>query len=96
LELLAAVREANIRDTVVRDQAMRAAKSAALNIAEAVGRVSPADKARVYGIARGEAVEAIAAVEIASVAGDCARDRYDACVPYANELYAMLTALSRR
>jgi hypothetical protein len=35
LELLAVVRAAEIRDVKLRDQAMRAAKSAALNVAEA-------------------------------------------------------------
>jgi four helix bundle protein len=44
---------------------MRAAKSACLNAAEGAGRVSRADKARVFGIARAEAGEAAAAVEIA-------------------------------
>ncbi len=38
LELLRAVRTAEIRDRALRDQAMRAAKSACLNIAEAAGR----------------------------------------------------------
>jgi four helix bundle protein len=65
LELLAAVRAAAIRDASLRDQAMRSAKSACLNAAEGAGRVSKADKARVFGIARAEAGEAAAAVEIA-------------------------------
>ena len=65
MKLLAAVREARIRDSHLRDQAMRAAKSACLNAAEAAGRVSPADKARAFAIARAEACEAAAAVEIA-------------------------------
>jgi four helix bundle protein len=46
---------------------LRAAKSAALNIAEAAARVSPADRARVFGIARGEAA---AAVEVTATVGD--------------------------
>src|SRR5690242_20844137 len=56
-ELVVMVREAKISDAKLRDQAMRAATSACLNIAEAAGRVSAADKARVYGIARGERSE---------------------------------------
>ena len=55
IELLKAVRAAKVRDAGLRDQAMRAAKSACLNAAEGAGRVSRADKARVFGIARAEA-----------------------------------------
>jgi four helix bundle protein len=96
LEFLAAVRAAKIRDSKLRDQAMRAAKSAALNIAEAAGRVSPADKSRVSAIARGEAIEAICAVEIATIAGDCDERALERCAPLANALYAMLTPLSMK
>src|SRR5580765_4867258 len=66
LEFLRAVRAAGIRDRTLRDQALRAAKSVCLNIAEGAGRVTRADKARAYTVARGELVEAIAAVEIAA------------------------------
>ena len=38
-EMLLAVKAANIRDAGLRDQAMRAAKSACLNCAEGAGRV---------------------------------------------------------
>jgi four helix bundle protein len=65
LQLLHAVREAKIRDGYLRDHAMRAAKSACLNTAEGAGRVSRPDKARAFTIARGEACEAAACVEIA-------------------------------
>jgi hypothetical protein len=50
-KLLLAVSEAKISDPKLRDQALRAAKSTCLNIAEAVGRVGEADKARVFAIA---------------------------------------------
>ena len=70
MRLLEAVRAANIRDRHLRDEALRAAKSTALNTAEAAGRVTPADKARALIIARGEACEACAAVEIAVASGD--------------------------
>ena len=66
-ELLTLVREAKIADAHLRDQALRAAKSACLNIAEAAGRWTAADQKRVFGIARGEAMEAAAAMEIAAV-----------------------------
>src|SRR5437773_3037548 len=70
-ELLRAVRDARISDPKLRDQAMRAAQSACLNIAEANGRVTPADRRRVFAIARGEATEAAAAVQIAAMSGQC-------------------------
>src|ERR687887_1682885 len=69
-DLVLAVVTARIRDAGLRDQALRAAKSAALNCAEGAGRVSLADKARAFAIARGEAGEAAAATEIAAVCGD--------------------------
>jgi hypothetical protein len=43
LELLAAVRLAQIRDAKLRDEALRAAKGCCLNIAEGAGRVSRGD-----------------------------------------------------
>src|SRR5439155_2049704 len=57
-ELLRVVRDARISDAKLRDQAMRAAQSTCLNIAEANGRFSRADRGRVFAIARGEAAEA--------------------------------------
>src|SRR5260370_9980708 len=61
--------EARIADGKLRDQAMRAAQSICLNIAEGAGRSGPADKARVYAIARGETCEVVAALEIALLTG---------------------------
>jgi hypothetical protein len=60
-DLLLAVLRCSIRDTKLRDEAVRSAKSACLNCAEGAGRVSRADKARSFAIARAEAVEAAAA-----------------------------------
>ena len=54
VELLRAVRESRIRDAYLRDHAMRAAKSACLNTAEGAGRVTRAEKALSFTIARGE------------------------------------------
>ena len=68
-ELLIAVRDANIRDAKLRDEATRATKSTCLNIAEGAARVTRADKARAYTVARGEAAEAGAAIEIAVLLG---------------------------
>jgi len=93
LELLAAVRAAQIRDAKLRDEALRAAKSVCLNIAEGSGRVTRADKARAYAIARGECVECVAAVEIAGSAGDTSTDAVTAVVRLGNDVYLMLGGL---
>jgi four helix bundle protein len=85
-----------ISDPKLRDQALRAAKSTCLNIAEAVGRVGEADKARVFAIARGEACEAAAAVDIAALAGECSTESSQAAGALAREVYALLTGLIRR
>ena len=95
LELLAAVRAAQIRDSKLRDEALRAAKGTCLNLAEGAGRLSRADKARAYAIARGECVEAVAATEIAGQAGDAADAAVASVVALGNELYRMLSALVR-
>ena len=91
LAFLRAVQDARIRDRELRTQALRSAKSICLNIAEGAGRVTRADKARAYTVARGELVEAIAAVEIAHESGDARRD----AVSRVLALDAVLTKLVR-
>ena len=93
LELLAAVRAAQVRDAKLRDEALRAAKSVCLNIAEGSGRVTRADKARAYAIARGECVECVAAVEIAGSAGDTSADAVAVVTRLGNDVYLMLGGL---
>jgi|SRR5579871_947435 len=95
VELLVAVRDSRVRDSKLRDEATRAAKSACLNTAEGAGRVSRADKARAFAIARGEAVEAVAAVEIAALMGEADADAAARCVQIAGRLVALLTGLIR-
>jgi four helix bundle protein len=95
VELLRAVREARIRDAYLRDHAMRAAKSACLNTAEGAGRVTRADKARAFTIARGEACEAAACVEIAVEAGDADACALDAVMACADRFVALTTGLMR-
>ena len=95
-ELLVAVRETHVRDAGLRDQALRSAKSACLNCAEGAGRVTRADKARVFAIARAEAGEAAAAVEIAALSGDANDADLERVLSIANRLIAMLTGLIRR
>ncbi len=95
MELVVAVKEARISDAKLRDEALRAGKGAVLNIVEAVGRVSRADKARVFGIARGEATEVVAAVELAALLGDADRVASVRCVELGGRLIALLTGLMR-
>ena len=94
-DLLIAVRDAGIGDTHLRDQAMRAAQSACLNAAEGAARVTRADKARAFAIARGEAVEAAAAVEIAAACGTAKQDDADRIACIVDTLVGMLTRLIR-
>jgi four helix bundle protein len=95
IQLLQAVRETRIRDCHLRDQAMRAAKSACLNAAEGAGRVTRADKARCFTIARAEACEACAAVEIAVRAGDANGEALETVLALGDRFVAMTTALIR-
>src|SRR5690606_16157253 len=94
-ELLLAVLGASIRDAKLRDEAIRSAKSACLNCAEGAGRVTRADKARAFAIARAEAVEAAAAVEIAALCGDAPAAAAREVARVADRLVAMLTRLVR-
>ena len=94
-ELLRAVREARISDPKLRDQAMRAAQSACLNIAEANGRFAPADRKRVFAIARGEATEAAAAVQIAAMSGLCSEEAASDARRLGGRVAALLSGLIR-
>src|SRR5258706_12425609 len=96
LEMLRAVLDARISDVKLRDEAERAAKGTCLNLAESAGRATRADKARAYAIARGELVEAIAAVEIAAMCGRARREAVPPVVDLGNRLNTMLTGLIRR
>jgi four helix bundle protein len=74
---------------------LRAAKSVCLNLAEGAGRVTRADKARAYTVARGELVEAIAAVEISHETGDARRDAVARVLAIGGKLYGVLSKLVR-
>ncbi len=94
-ELLLAVRDARIRDAKLRDEALRAAKSACLNCAEGAGRVTRADKARAFTVARGECVEACAATEIRVLRGGAKAEEAGRGAGLGDRLVAMLTRLIR-
>jgi len=93
-EFLRVVAAARIADPRLRDQALRSAKSVCLNIAEGAARIGAADRARVFAIARGEAAEAAAALEVAAAAGECPITDRDAANHLANRLVRLLTGLA--
>ncbi|MCA1826826.1 MAG: four helix bundle protein [Myxococcales bacterium] len=95
-DLLVAVFKADIRGSDLRDQALRAARSACLNIAEANGRDSPGDRKRVFAIARGEAAEAASAVHVASLSGLCAEEHAERVRKLGGRTVALVTGLMRR
>jgi four helix bundle protein len=90
------VRELRITDSKLRGQAMRAAQSACLNIAEAAGRSGGPDKARVFAIARGEACEVAAALDIGARSRQCEQHAAGIASTVARRPYALLTGLIRR
>ena len=94
--LLACVVEAGISDAKLRDQALRAARSVCLNIAEGAGRTSWPDKARVYSIARGECCEVVAALEIATMSVACRLEAARRGARHAEAIDALLSGLIRR
>jgi len=94
-QLLVAVRDAGVRDAHLRDQALRAAQSACLNVAEGAARVTRADKARAFTVARGEAVEAAAAVEIAVLCGAAKQADSDRVAAIVHRLVGLLPRLIR-
>ena len=92
LDLVRAVKASPVGDAELRDQASRACRSTALNIAEA-SALEGAAKRRHFGIARGSAVETAAAYELARALGESVEA--DEVVGLAAEVAAMLTALLR-
>src|SRR5207248_10729516 len=91
--LLMCVHQAKVTAGKLRDQAMRAARSICLNIAEGAGRSSVPDKARVHAIARGETCEVVAALEIALLTGDCAEAPARRGAAHADAVFSLLTGL---
>ena len=63
---------------------------------EGAGRVTRADKARAYTVARGELVEAIAAVEIAHESGDARGEAVSRVLSLGTALYARAHTWPRR
>ena len=95
IEMLVFVRDAQVRDVKLRDEALRAAKGACLNIAEGAARVTRSDKARAFTIARGEIVEACAALEIAALLDSAREEDAERIAKLADGIVAILTRLIR-
>ena len=94
MELVDAVREAGIRERPWKEQAVRAVGSAALNIAEGSVKRGAARR-HAFDIAKGEAMEAVAAVEISARCGLAKAESVPRCVAIADRLYGLLTGLTR-
>jgi four helix bundle protein len=95
LQLLREVRDLEVTDQRTRDQLLRASKSVCLNISEAVGRFTNADRKRVYAIARGECCEAAAALDVARAARECDPEKARVARNTAGRAYGLLTGLIR-
>ena len=81
-----------IKQAELRNQAMRAATSIALNIAEGAG-LSGANSKRHFTIARGSAVEVAAAYELAQALGE--KHSLDELLELTTTVAAMLSGLGR-
>ena len=77
------------------DQLKRAATSIALNIAEASGRNSRDDAARIYAIARGSAMECAATIDTLLVLSAIEPASHHRGIQLLEAIVAMLTVLCR-
>ena len=83
------------RCPILRDQLERASVSIALNTAEAAGRVSPAEKAHFFAIARGSATECAAILDLLRARGLVSGLDYRRGRALLVRVVQMLTRLSR-
>ena len=75
------------------DQLVRAAESVVRNIAEGAGRWSDADCAKYYKIARGEAMECAASLDVLRLRKLVAPERYEVGITLLEAIVAMLTKM---
>lgn len=75
------------------DQLIRAAESVVRNIAEGAGRWSEADTAKHYRIARGEAMECAASLDVLRLRKLIVAARYEAGLRLLEGVVAMLTKM---
>jgi four helix bundle protein len=93
-QLLASSIGAGRRLGALRDQLDRASLSIVLNIAEGSGRFAPADKAHFYLIARGSAMECLAAVSLLQARSLVSPEVYRRSRSLLTRIVAMLTRLA--
>ena len=77
------------------DQLVRAAESVVRNIAEGAGRWSAGDSAKHYKIARGEAMEAAASLDVMKLKQLVAPMRYDRGIELLEGVVGMLSKMIR-
>ena len=75
------------------DQLIRAAEAVPRNIAEAAGRWSKVDMSKHYKIARGEAMECAASLDVLKVRRLIEQPRYDRGIELVEAVVAMLTKM---
>lgn len=75
------------------DQLVRAAESVVRNIAEGAGRWSEADSAKHYKIARGEAMECAASLDVMKLRRVVSAQRYEHGIRLLEAVVAMLTKM---
>ncbi len=94
-ELAALVHRAAIRDSELRDQATRAAKSAFLNLCEGLPDDRAAMRRKYFEQADGSLHETVGAVDLAGAIGAVGEDRAKEIVALAARVRAMLRGLLR-
>ena len=75
------------------DQLTRAAESVVRNLAEGAGRWSEADSAKHYKIARGEAMESAASLDVLRLRKLVTPERYERGIRLLEAVVAMLTKM---
>jgi len=75
------------------DQLTRAAESVVRNIAEAAGRWSDADSSKHYKIARGEAMECAASLDVLKLRNLIVQPHYNRGIQLLERIVAMLTKM---
>ena len=75
------------------DQLLRAAESVVRNIAEGAGRWSEADSAKHYKIARGEAMESAASLDVLRLRRLVTSERYERGIKLLEAVVAMLSKM---
>ena len=94
-EIAKRVHEAKIRDSELRDQATRAAKSAFLGLCEGLPSDAAGIRRRHFDIANNSLHELVGAIDLAEAIGAMATDKAQEILALATRLKRMLRALLR-